>query len=77
MLLYYINHETESDDVASGAVFTPKNEPKDPFPFFEAGDMPIELDVDDEYVEALTSAKEQDLVDLAGKTRKTFCLMSF
>lgn len=50
-----------------GQVYTPKDQPNNPFPFLEEGDMPIELDIDEEYEDALTSAKEHDLVDLAGK----------
>lgn len=45
----------------TGKVWKPKDIPKP-----KSDDLQIELDLDDEYDEALTGAPEAELVDLAG-----------
>lgn len=57
-LFYYIL-------VSPGKIWKPKEVPKP-----KTDDLEIELDLDDEYEQALGTAEEAELVDLAGKLFK-------
>lgn len=73
-LLHYLEEKAKNEkdwdenvpftkDIKRGKTYLPKDDTvaKDTF-----GEMPIELDVDEEFSEAINGAHEKDLVDLAG-----------